>query len=171
MILIRPELTQDIPAIRHVHVTAFPTTAEAALVDRLRAHGKSEVSLVAEIEGRIVGHIVFSQVTFDPPQSIRAYSLGPLAVVRGHEKHAIGRRLVQNGLAACHAREACMVVALGDFEYYSRFGFERASKYGLRSQFGDEKSFLVFMLEARAHPPPTTLVIYASEFDAVSHIT
>jgi putative acetyltransferase len=165
MISIRTEREQDIPAVRQVHVTAFARNTEADLVERLRAAGKAKVSLVAEVENQIIGHIAFSPVTFDPPLDIIAYALGPLAVIPGHEKHAVGRRLVQNGLAECHARGACMVVVIGDFAYYNRFGFERASKHGLISALGSEDSFMVFMLEASAHPPPSTLVRYASEFN------
>jgi predicted N-acetyltransferase YhbS len=62
-----------------------------------------------------------------------------------------------------------MVVVLGDFGYYSRFGFELASRHGLRNEFEGGKSFMVFMLDARAHPPPSTLVKYAPEFDALPH--
>ncbi len=164
MVTIRPEHAQDIDAIRYVHVTAFPTTGEADQVERLRASGKADVSLVAETEGTIVGHIVFSRVTFDPPLDLIAYALAPMAVIPGHERHAVGRRLVQNGLAECHARDACMVVVLGDFGYYSRFGFELATRHGLRHEQAVGESFMVFMLEARAHPPPATLVLYAPEF-------
>jgi putative acetyltransferase len=167
MISIRSEQLQDVSAVRRVHVTAFPTTAEADLVERLRSSGRVEVSLVAETEGGIIGHIVFSRVTFDPPLDVIAYALGPMAVVPGHERLAVGRRLVQNGLAECHARDACMVVVLGDFGYYSRFGFELASRHGLRNESGGGESFMVFMLEARAHPPPSTFVKYPSEFDAL----
>jgi putative acetyltransferase len=167
MIGIRPECAQDISAVRHVHATAFPTTAEADLVERLRTAGNTDVSLVAETEGDIVGHIIFSRVTFDPPLDVSAYALGPMAVLPGHEKHAVGRRLVQNGLAECHARDACLVVVLGDYGYYGRFGIERASRPGLRNEFGAEESFMVFMLDARAHPPPSTLVKYAAEFGAL----
>lgn len=171
MISIRSEHAQDIDAVRQVHVTAFPTTEVADLVERLRANGKAEVSLVAETEGNIIGHIVFSRVTFDPPLNVIAYALDPMAVIPGHEGHAVGRRLVQNGLAECHARDACMVVVLGDFGYYSRFGFEQASRHGLRNEFGAGESFMVFMLDARAHPPPSTLVRYESEFNALPHGT
>jgi putative acetyltransferase len=162
---IRAEQPHDAAAVRRVHTSAFPTTAEADLVERLRTGGKIAVSLVAELDNDIIGHIAFSRVTFSPPLDLLAYGLGPLAVVPGHERHAVGRRLVQNGLAECHARDACMVVVLGDFKYYSRFGFESASRHGLRNEFGVEESFMVFMLEARAHPPPATLVRYAPEFD------
>ncbi len=167
MISIRSERAQDVAAVQRVHLTAFPTAAEADLVERLRASGKAEVSLVAEADGHIIGHIVFSPVTFDPPLDIIAYALGPMAVMPDHERHAVGRRLVQNGLAECHARDACMVVVLGDCVYYGRFGFERASRHGLRNEFGVTGSFMVFMLDAVAHPPPSTLVKYAAEFNAL----
>jgi putative acetyltransferase len=60
-----------------------------------------------------------------------------------------------------------MVVVLGDPPYYNRFGLERASRHGLRNEFGVEEEFMVFMLDARAHPAPGTLVQYASEFDGL----
>lgn len=164
MVTIRPEQSADILSVRSVHEAAFPTAAEADLVEKLRQNGKASVSLVAEDDGRIVGHIVFSPVTFDPPVSVIALGLSPMAVLPGHEKHGVGRRLVQNGLAECHAQGACMVVVLGDPGYYGRFGFERASRHGLRNEFGVEESFMVFMLDSHAHPPPGTIVKYASEF-------
>ena len=164
MVTIRPEQPDDVPAVRRVHEAAFPTAEEANLVDRLRANGKAFVSLVAHDETGIIGHILFSPVTFDPPASVVALGLAPMAVLPGHEKHGVGRRLVQNGLAECHARGACMVVVLGDPPYYGRFGFERASRHGLRNEFGVEEEFMVFMLDARAHPEPGTLVKYSPEF-------
>lgn len=172
MVTIRPEQSDDIPAVRRVHEAAFPTPAEAKLVDRLRSGGKAAVSLVAHDESGVVGHILFSPVTFEPPapESVVALGLAPMAVLPGHEKHGVGRRLVQNGLAECHAHGACMVVVLGDPPYYGRFGFERASRHGLRNEFGVEEEFMVFMLDARAHPMPGTLVKYAPEFSAMPKI-
>jgi len=170
MISIRPERAQDVAEVRRVHLAAFPTAAEADLVERLRAGGRAEVSLVAELEGRVIGHIVFSRVTFDPAIDIVAYALGPMAVVPGQERHAAGRRLVQNGLAECHARDACMVVVVGDSTYFSRLGFASANLHGLRNEFdmtGSTGTFMVFMLDASAHPPPSTVVKYAAEFDAL----
>src|SRR5688572_27425960 len=117
MVTIRPEQPDDFPAVRRVHEAAFPTATEANLVDRLRSNGKAVVSLVAHDENEIVGHILFSPVTFDPPASVMAFGLAPMAVLPGHEKHGVGRRLVQNGLAESHARGACMVVVLGDPPY------------------------------------------------------
>jgi putative acetyltransferase len=168
MVTIRPEQPQDATAVRRVHETAFPTPAEADLVERLRSSGKSAVSLVAQTDGKIIGHALFTPVTFDPEVDVVAFGLGPMAVLPGHEKHAVGRRLAQNGLAECHARGACLVVVLGEPDYYARFGFERASRHGLRNEFGAEDSFMVFMLDATGHPPPGTLVKYATEFSALA---
>ncbi len=168
MVTIRPEQPEHIPAVRRVHEAAFPTPAEADLVDRLRSSGKAAVSLVAQDAGNVVGHILFSPVTFDPPAAVTAFGLAPIAVLPGHEKHAVGRRLIQNGLAECHAQGACLVVVLGDPPYYGRFGFERASRHGLRNEFGAEEEFMVFLLDARAHPTPGTLVKYAPEFASLA---
>lgn len=165
MVTIRPEQPGDAAAIHAVHVAAFSTAVEADLVDRLRANGKTSVSLVAADEDRVVGHVLFTPVTFDPPANVVAFGLAPMAVLHDHEKHGVGRRLVQNGLAECHSKGACLVVVLGDPTYYGRFGFERASRHGLRNEFGVEEAFMVFMLEAHAHPEPGTMVKYASEFD------
>jgi len=170
MELIRPVREGDAPAVRQVLEHAFPTRAEADLVERLRANGTAVIELVALDGDSIVGHILFSPVTFDPPVAAIAFSLAPMAVLPGHEKHGVGRRLVQNGLAECHSKGACLVVVLGDPPYYGRFGFERASRHGLRNEFGVEESFMVFMLEAGAHPPPGTMVKYAPEFSDLPKI-
>lgn len=162
---IRPEQPKDAAAVRRVHQAAFPTAAEADLVDRLRSGGKAAVSLVAEDGGQIVGHIVFSPVSFDPPVPATAFALAPMAVLADHWKHGVGRRLVQNGLAECHARGAGLVVVVGEPDYYERFGFEPASRHGLRDEFGAESAFQVFLLDASAHPPPGTVVKYVPEFD------
>jgi len=66
MELIRPERGEDAAAVRRVHETAFPTAAEADLVERLRAGGKAVIALVAEDAGSIVGHILFSPVALEP---------------------------------------------------------------------------------------------------------
>ena len=81
MVRIRHERNEDHAAVRQVHATAFPTNAEANLVEQLRDSGKAEISLVAEAEDGIVGHIVFSRVTFDPSRDVIAYGLGPMVVL------------------------------------------------------------------------------------------
>jgi len=168
MELIRPEMDRDAAAVRRVHATAFPTTAEADLVERLRASGKAVIELVALDGDSIVGHILFSPIELEPLAGTVGLGLAPVAVLPDHEHHGVGRRLIQNGLAECHRWGAGFVVVIGDPPYYSRFGFEPAAKYGLRSEFAVGDSFMVFKLESGALPRPGTIIKYAPEFSAVS---
>lgn len=164
MELIRPVREGDAPAVRHVLEHAFPTRAEADLVERLRANGTAVIELAALDGDSIVGHILFSPVTLEPLAGTVGLGLGPVAVMPDHEKHGVGRRLIQNGVAASHKWGAGFVVVIGDPAYYGRFGFEPADKYHLRNEFGAPGSFMVFKLESGALPPPGTLVKYAPEF-------
>jgi len=168
--LIRPERDEDAAAVRRVHETAFPTAAEANLVDRLRANGKAVIALVAEDGDSIVGHILFSPIALEPLAGTVGLGLAPVAVLPDHAKHGVGRRLIQNGLAECRAWGAGFVVVVGDPPYYGRFGFEPAEKYGLRNEYGAGDAFMVFELVSGALPPPETLVKYAPEFSALPKI-
>ncbi|MGH8635359.1 MAG: GNAT family N-acetyltransferase [Burkholderiales bacterium] len=168
MELIRPERDEDAAAVRRVHEIAFPTAAEANLVDRLRAGGKSVIALVAEDGDSVVGHILFSPVALEPLAGAVGLGLAPVAVLPDHEKHGVGRRLIQNGLAECRAWGAGFVVVIGDPPYYGRFGFEPAEKYGLRNEFGAGEGFMVFELVSGGLPPSGTLVKYAPEFTGMT---
>lgn len=167
MELIRPEQAGDAAAIRRVHLTAFPTPAEADLVERLRDSGKAVIELVALDGDSIVGHILFSPLALRPRAGAVGLGLAPVAVMPDHEKHGVGRRLIQNGLAECHRWGAGFVVVIGDPPYYTRFGFEPAAKHGLRSEYQAGDAFMVFKLESGALPPPGTIVKYAPEFSAL----
>ena len=165
---IRPEGERDAAAVRHVLEEAFATAAEADLVERLRGGAKSVIALAAEDEGRVVGHIVFSPLALEPLAGTVGLGLGPIAVLPDHEKHGVGRRLVQNGLAECRAWGAGFVSVLGDPDYYGRFGFEPAAEHGLRNEFGAGEHFMVFELKKGGLPPPGTLIKYAPEFAGMS---
>jgi putative acetyltransferase len=167
MELIRPASLEDAAAVRRVHLTAFPTPAEADVVERLRASGKAVIELVALDGDSIVGHIVFSPVALRPRAGTVGLGLAPIAVMPDHEKHGVGRRLIQNGLAECHRWGAGFVVVIGDPPYYTRFGFEPAAKHGLRSEYKAGDAFMVFKLESGALPPASTTVKYAPEFSAL----
>jgi len=168
MELIRPVQAGDAAAIRHVHLTAFPTPAEADVVERLRGNGKAVLELVALDGDSVVGHIVFSPIALEPLAGTVGLGLGPIAVMPDHEKHGVGRRLIQNGLAACRQWGAGFVVVIGDPPYYTRFGFEPAAKHGLRSEYDARDAFMVFKLESGALPPAGTLVKYSTEFSALA---
>jgi putative acetyltransferase len=167
MEFIRREQSTDGPGVRRVLEAAFPTAAEADLAERLRRSGKAVIALVAEDEGSIVGYVVFSPLAIEPLAGTVGLGLGPVAVLPDHEKHGVGRRLVQNGLAACRKWGAGFVSVLGDPEYYGRFGFESAREHGLRNEFAADDHFMVFELKSHGLPPNGSMIRYAPEFQGM----
>ena len=161
----RPETLADLAAVRRVHEAAFPTPAEARLVDQLRAHRKAVVSLVEERAREITGHILFSPIAVEGVTLSRlALGLAPVAVLPACQRQGVGSRLVRAGLKACRGMACGFVVVLGEPGYYGRFGFEQASRRGLRNEYGVDDAFQVFELTAGAIPPAGGLVKYAPEF-------
>ena len=127
MIKIRPEVPDDISAIYSLTEVAFREMKfsdgdEQDLVNRLRDDGDLAISLVAEEDGVILGHIAFSPVTISDGTS-DWYGLGPVSVEPARQGEGIGSMLVKSGLVALRARNARGCVLLGDPAYYDRFGF------------------------------------------------
>jgi putative acetyltransferase len=146
-ISIRPEAAADGASIRLVNRAAFGTNAEADLVDALRSGGHVEVSLVAEVDGRMVGHILFSRVSIVTDSgTVDALSLAPMAVMPGHQRQGIGTRLVEAGLDACREQGHRIVLVLGHPEFYRRFGFSSALARNLESPFGSGEAWMALEL-------------------------
>jgi len=164
MLVIRPEEARDVAAVRTVHQAAFPTPMEARLVDRLRDNGNASVALVAEREGQVVGHILFSPVTINGDSTGRGIGLAPVAVAPEHERTGIASRLIRDGLEACRAAGYRFVVVLGATEFYTRFGFARASTRGLGNEYQADEHFMVLELQPGSLPPQGGLVRYGPEF-------
>lgn len=162
---IRSEEPADRDAIRAVHVASFPTRVEASLVDALRAAGRLSVSLVAEEDGGVVGHVAFSPVTL--PGTADGVGLAPVAVLPAFRRRGIARRLIREGLAACRRIDGGFVVVLGDPAYYHRFGFRPASEWGLHDEYNGGEAFQALELRPGAIPSGGGLVRYAPEFAAV----
>jgi putative acetyltransferase len=164
--MIRPEHPHDGDAVRSVHRTAFPTDDEARLVDCLRAAGRASVSLVAEIDGRVVGHVLFSPVTVTSAGGEwHGLGLAPMAVLPDQQCRGIGSALVRDGLAACAAAGCAFVIVLGHADYYPRFGFRRGSDFGITSEFGGGDSFMIVELLPGTLPADGGLARYGPEFD------
>lgn len=164
--LIRPERPSDNPAIAALLREAFPSDAEARLVDALRRAGALTISLVA-IEGEtLCGHIAFSPVTLDgkPDGGI---GLAPLAVSLAFQRRGIGAALIQAGLSACRGAGNRYCVVLGEPEYYRRFGFAAASRYALESIYNAGEAFMAQALTSDGLDGRSGLVRYHSAFDAL----
>lgn len=166
MILIRNEVEEDYASVRRVNELAFARSIEADLVDALREKAGSFVSLVAVVEGEIVGHIFFSPVTVEAKQqTFTAMGLAPMAVLPAHQRRGIGSLLVHNGLEACARTGHEIVFVLGHPEYYPRFGFAPASVKGLRSEYNvPDNVFMVLELRPGALARRQGLVKYHPEF-------
>jgi putative acetyltransferase len=147
--VIRPERPGDRAAVFEVNRRAFPSAAEANLVDALRPLADPLVSLVAETGGRVVGHALFTPVTVPGPDGERqAMALGPLAVLPDFQRHGIGGRLVRAGLEACRALDQGAVFLLGEPAYYGHFGFAPAAARGLHYKGPEfDPYFMVLELE------------------------
>ncbi|MFN2444400.1 MAG: GNAT family N-acetyltransferase [Vicinamibacterales bacterium] len=145
---IRPERPADIPGIRTVSLTAFETSAEADLVDALREQADPIISLIAEDSGAIVGHILLSPVTLTAHPELRIVGLAPMAVVPARQRQGIGSALIHEGLERCRRLGFGAVIVLGHAEYYPRFGFTAASRFGLRCEYDvPEDVFMVLELD------------------------
>jgi predicted N-acetyltransferase YhbS/mannitol-1-phosphate/altronate dehydrogenase len=168
----RPERPGDIPAIRLVEEAAFPHHDEANLVDLARAHGKSALSMLAVQSERVLGHVLFTPVSLDPPVSVQSLpltglGLGPIAVLPEVQRSGIGSGLMRAGLEHVRQLGYGFVVLLGDPAYYSRFGFKPGRIFGLTSDYGDGDEFQVLELRPAALAGVNGCVKYIPEFNEV----
>lgn len=165
MIALRPERDGDAAAIRAIVTAAFlgaehSSGTEGAIVDALRASDMLTVSLVADEDGEIVGHVAFSPITIDGAD-LNWFGLGPVAVSPDHQRRGIGARLIEAGLAQLREAGAQGCVVLGDPGYYARFGFASAPTLtypGVPAEYFQRLAF--------AGAAPTGTVAYSACFDA-----
>jgi len=144
---IRPESRDDRDAIWRVNQAAFGGDAEANLVDALRDGGFVAISLVAELDREVVGHILFSPVSIlTKARKMDAMSLAPMAVLPSHQRRGIGSRLVEEGLEVCRKRVHRIVVVLGHPDFYPRFGFSSKLATSLESPFGGGEAWMALEL-------------------------
>jgi putative acetyltransferase len=175
---LREELRGDKKSVRDIHTRAFGNhgLVVADLVDALRKTITSTegLSLVADHDGQVVGHVMFTRSLLDAPRRlVEVHVLSPLAVVPGHQKRGIGSALVQRGLEALGERAVPLVFLEGDPGYYSRFGFAPACDLGFRkpSLRIPDVAFQAIRLAAY-EPWMTGTLVYAEPFwryDSVGH--
>jgi putative acetyltransferase len=142
--LIRSEESTDYVSVHEVNAAAFDTPAEANLVDVLRKEAHPIISLVAEDNGKILGHIMFSPVSLSDHVDLQIMGLAPLAVLPGYQRKGIGSALVKKGLVKCQELGFGAVVVLGHARYYPRFGFLPSTVFGIQSEYDvPEEVFMV----------------------------
>ena len=135
-VVIRPERPDEFDAVRAVNLSAFDEPTEANLADALRETPEyiPELSLVAEIDGEIVGHALFCEVTVEQEHGeIVALSLGPIAVKPEWQRKGIGGNLIEAGHRGGREMGYPFVVLIGHPWYYPRFGYLQARQYGLET--------------------------------------
>lgn len=166
--MIRREEPGDREQVRVVNEAAFARADEADLVDALRTEGAVLLSLVAEVEGRIAGHILFSRMTVETAEgAVAAVSLAPMAVLPEYQGRGIGSELVRRGLAELGELGERIVIVLGHEHYYPRFGFSVEKARRLKSPFPPE-AYMALELSAGALEGVEGAVRYAAAFGIVS---
>ena len=146
---IRQEVESDHPRVREIHEAAFGQPEEADLVVALRSSAAPYSSLVAEIERRIVGHVLLSPVSIEGKSpEVGCAGLAPLGVHPSVQRRGVGSALVREALRGCPALGWSAVFLLGDPSYYSRFGFVLAAPLGFHYESERfDSSFQVIELE------------------------
>jgi len=163
--LIRAEKECDRDAVYAVNKSAFEMPSEADLVDVLRQQAQPVVSLVAEENGEVVGHIMFSPVSLSDHPNLKLMGLSPMAVAPVHQRTGIGSALVRSGLDQCRQLDFVAVVVLGHPDYYPRFGFLPSSQFGIDSEYDvPEEVFMAMELRPEALTGKTGRVRYHPAF-------
>lgn len=161
-IVIRSETDADVSAISEVTVAAFKTLeisnqTEQFIIEALRADKALTLSLVAEMDGCVIGHLAFSPVTISDGTS-NWYGLGPVSVLPGYQRQGIGKALIQEGLSRLRDLKAQGCCLVGHPDYYKKFGFKNIS--GLVYEGVPPKVF--FALSFNEHYPQGTVSFHAA---------
>ncbi len=166
MITFRRERPEDEAGIRRVNEEAFSQPGEADLVDALRRRDACRVSLVADENGLIIGHILFTPVTIEETKPAPdAVGLAPLAVLPPYQRKGIGANLIRLGLEECRKDGGEIAVVLGHPTYYPCFGFQPAHLFGIRCEFEvPEEAFMVLPLREGELDGRGGFVRYLPEF-------
>ena len=146
---IRQEVIKDYAAIAEVNNLAFERENEAELIHNIIKSDRyiPELSLVVELDRKIVGHIMFSYIDLVAKETIKVLALAPVAVLPEYQHQGIGSLLVKTGLDIAKKMAVPMVIVLGDPKFYTRFGFEPAIKHNIQSPFDvADEAFMVKLL-------------------------
>ena len=161
-VLIRDEQPGDVLSIRDVNVRAFEHEQEANLVDALRSGDGVLLSLVATVNDRLVGHILFSPIVVG---HTRGAALAPMAVLPEHQRQGVGSELVRTGIQRLTDAGCPFVIVLGHSDFYPRFGFRPASVRGVRCEWNvPDAAFMMLVLDESKVRGVSGVAQYRKEF-------
>lgn len=146
---IRDEVEADLEAVQSLLLDAFEGDGESRLVTALRSRARPLVSLVAEEESTVIGHILFSPVTLDTNPALRLMGLAPMAVLPEQQRRGVGASLIEAGLKRCAEAGVGALVVLGHPDYYPKFGFTPSVNFDIKSEY-DVPAEAFMVLELRA---------------------
>lgn len=159
-IVIRSETDADIGAITDVTIAAFKTLelsshTEQFIIAALRADKSLTLSLVAELDDRVVGHVAFSPVTISDGTK-NWYGLGPVSVLPEYQRQGIGKALIEEGLSRLRSVNARGVCLVGHPDYYRKFGFKNVPGFVLEGVPQE----VFFALSLDGHIPEGTVTFH-----------
>jgi len=166
---IRFEKPEDIPLIYSLLEQTFKRDAEAKLADKLRQACAEHLSLVADDNGTIIGHIMFTPVLIRNDTVVQGMGLAPMAVLPSRQGRGIGTLLVKSGLQILKEKECPFVIVLGHPDYYPRFGFQAASRFNIKSQWDGvpDEAFMLLVMDDKAMRNVSGIAIFRDEFNEI----
>jgi putative acetyltransferase len=163
MIEIRKETEKDYGEVIQIVSEAFGNEAEARLVEKLRKI--PHISMIALLDGKIIGHICFSPVSIENAEQTNFLGLAPMAVSPEFQNQGIGSKLIREALKVCTENGHEAIFVLGHPDYYPRFGFEIAKPRGFTCEYPvKDEHFMVLELKQNALKGKQGLVKYSDEF-------
>lgn len=169
-ITIRKEEENDHIQIYDVNKSAFQQENEGKSIEKIRKSENfiPELSIVAELNNRIVGHILFSKIKIVGDSNYQSLFLAPMAVIPEFQKRGIGSELIKRGMDKAKELGFNSIIVLGHKEYYPKFGFQRASRWGIKCPFEvPDDVFMAIELTEKALEGKAGTVEYPDEFNEV----
>lgn len=168
MISIREENKNDLVKIKEINNKAFDQPQEGNVIDKIRESDSEILSLVAEIDGNLVGHIFYSEAEIEcNNKKLKGMGLAPMAVLPKYQKQGIGKKLINESLKMLKKKPVPYIIVLGHEDYYPKFGFEKASKYGIKCQWDGvpDEAFMIMILEIEKMTNIHGIAKYRDEWD------
>jgi putative acetyltransferase len=167
LVEIREERPDDVAAVRDLNRRAFGQDQESNIIDALRANGAALLSLVATVNDRVVGHIMYSPLSIGG--NVKGAALGPMGVLPEYQRQGIGGKLIEAGNRKLKDADCPFIIVVGHADYYARFGFRPAREHGIKCQWDvPDNVFMLLILDQAEMEGVSGLAKYRDEFSSVS---